>query len=187
MLPLLLPLIANLVPELIAHFGGPGASKAAAIAADVACAVAGKAAPGDAVAAIAADPALSLQFRTRMMENQERLAAIALEEKRAFLADVQDARKAFANDPAVVRLGGLILAFFGIAEVAALWGAYAVMQNGIDLDPGVVGAVMGIIGTTIGYLAAAAQQVIGYFYGSSSGAAATREALAAALQNFKPK
>lgn len=63
-------------------------------------------------------------------------------------------------------LAGLIVsAFVGICYIIV-----------IRLAPGASGEILMFIGTMIGYLASMAQTAINYFFGSSQGASATRDA-----------
>ncbi len=94
-----------------------------------------------------------------------------------YIKDVQDARKMF-NDK-IYWLGVIILVIFAITMTLCLYGAYGILSGGIILeDVSVVAAVSGFIGTIVGYIAANAQQVVGYFFGSSAGSDKKSDALA---------
>ena len=78
-------------------------------------------------------------------------------------------------------LGISILALFAITMIMSLYGAYQILLGGIIVkDVSVVAAISGFIGTIIGYIASSAQQVIGFFYGSSVGSKQKSDAMAAA-------
>jgi hypothetical protein len=54
-------------------------------------------------------------------------------------------------------------------------------------DAGLLATSTGLIGTITGYVAGNAQQVVGYFFGSSQGSADKTEAMAKAVTNFSKK
>lgn len=83
-------------------------------------------------------------------------------------------------------LGCIILLTFGMLIFGSLWGAFLLITGGIEpKDPGVVSTVTGLVGTLIGYAAANAQQVIGFFFGSSSSSERNSSALTDIVRNLK--
>lgn len=103
--------------------------------------------------------------------------------EKAYLADAQNARKAHAGDSGVFWLGVMILVTFAIVIVACLWGSYKIMVGGITIkDVAVVAAVAGFVGTIVGYVAANAQQVISFYYGSSRGSSEKSRDMADAVK-----
>ena len=100
----------------------------------------------------------------------------------AYLQDVQSARATMGRDSGVYWLGITILLVFAGVMGAVLWGSFAILTGGITIkDVAVVATVSGLVGTVVGYVAANAQQVVGYFYGSSQGSKAKTDALAEAV------
>jgi hypothetical protein len=69
-------------------------------------------------------------------------------------------------------MGIVILAIFFIVITGILYGAFQILTGGFQIkDPSVVAAVMGLIGTVLGYVSAIVQQVANYFFGSSKSSA----------------
>lgn len=110
-------------------------------------------------------------FKVQMRSMEIDLAKLNQAGELAYVADVQNARMAHAGDKGVFRLGIVILSIFAIVMVAVLWGSFAMMNGTLQVDPGVAAMVAGLVGTVTGYVAANAQQVTGYFFGSSRGSA----------------
>lgn len=130
-----------------------------------------------------------LGFQERMQaagfKHVEEMARIALEEQKSEDGDRQDARKANASDRRVFWLGVVILMTFAGTMGACLYGAYQIMAGGLKItDPGIIAAVFGFLGSIVGYIAANAQQVTGFFFGSSHGSRGNSAALAEAVQNL---
>jgi hypothetical protein len=107
-----------------------------------------------------------------------------LQETQAYVADTADARKANANNDRVFWLGVVILSTFAAVMGASLWGAYGLLTGELPVtNPAVVGMVSGFIGTVIGYVSANAQQVVGFFFGSSKGSEAKTDAMTSAFSS----
>jgi hypothetical protein len=122
------------------------------------------------------------EFKVRMKELDIDLAKLNADVEKSYLADVQDARKAHGGNTAVFWLGVTILITFASVMIAVLWGGYELMTGGSTIkDEGAKALVMGLVGTVLGYVSANAQQVVGYFFGSSKGSADKTNALAAAV------
>jgi hypothetical protein len=67
--------------------------------------------------------------------------------------------------------------------VAVLWGGYALLVSPEPIkDESMKAIVSTLIGTVVGYVAANAQQVVGYFFGSGKGSADKTDALAAVVR-----
>lgn len=77
MLPMLLPLIASVAPDLIGHFVGGNAQAVAQKAADIAMTVTGHDSPESAIQAINSSPELSLQYGKALLDNRAQLEQIA--------------------------------------------------------------------------------------------------------------
>jgi hypothetical protein len=127
-------------------------------------------------------------YAARMAEagfkDKEALAALALQETQTFVADTADARKANAGNDKVFVLGCVVLSTFATVMVASLWGAYALLTGALPIrDAALVGMVSGFVGTIIGYVSANAQQVVGFFFGSSKGSEAKSDAMASAFKS----
>lgn len=121
-------------------------------------------------------------FAVRMKELDIDLAKLNASTEVAYLQDVQSARATMGRDSGVYWLGITILLVFAGVMGAVLWGSFAILTGGITIkDVAVVATVSGLVGTVVGYVAANAQQVVGYFYGSSQGSKAKTDALAEAV------
>lgn len=104
-------------------------------------------------------------------------AKLNFDTNKIYVDDTADARK--YKDEKVFWMGVAILISFTLTMVLSLIGAYQILSGGITIkDVSVVAAVSGFIGSIIGYVASSAQQVVGYFYGSSAGSSQKTDALA---------
>jgi hypothetical protein len=116
-------------------------------------------------------------------KSQADLAALAVAEEQTYVADTADARRVNAGKRQVFYLACAILATFGIVMGLSLWGAYALLTGGLPIkDASVIGISAGLVGTIIGYTAANAQQVVGFFFGSSKGSEVKSEQIATAFK-----
>lgn len=87
-----------------------------------------------------------------------------------FTGDTQDARKTFGQQKAILYMGITILLTFAAIMGLVLYASFELLNGGISIkDVSVVAAVAGMVGSVIGYVAANAQQVVSYFFGSSHG------------------
>lgn len=134
------------------------------------------------VAVRTAEQALAIKLKELDID----LAKLNAETEKAYIADVQDARRTMGKDAGVFWLGiSILLTFAGIMS-AVLWGSFLILTGGITVkDVAMVAAVSGLIGSVVGYAAANAQQVVGYFYGSSQGSKQKTDALANAVSNLQ--
>ena len=130
-----------------------------------------------------------IAFKTRMKELDIDLAKLNASVEQAYLADVQSARNANGANRAVFWLGIAILATFGTLMGFVMYGSFQLLTGGIVLkDVAVASVVSGMIGTVVGYVAGNAQQVVGYYFGSSKGSADKTDALASAVgKAMQPK
>jgi len=99
----------------------------------------------------------------------------------AYVTDTNNARTAFAGNDNVYVLGVCILITFATLMGAVLTGCFLMMTGYFQVDPNIAAICSGMIGTVIGYVAANAQQVVSYFYGSSKGSKDNGERIGAAL------
>jgi hypothetical protein len=138
----------------------------------------------DIAAAVAgATPEQLLQLKQADQQFELQMRQLGITERELYLKDTQSARASFSGSRPVFLLGIAILLIFAIALTVSTVGSYYILTAGIQIqDPGVVAAVFGFLGTTIGYIAAQAQQVVGFFFGSSSGSAQKTDQLAQAIQ-----
>jgi hypothetical protein len=112
----------------------------------------------------------------------------ALAETATFVTDTADARGRFSADARVFMLAWAILTAFAAVAVTLVIGCFVLLSGGkVNADPGTVGIVAGMIGSLVGYLAANAQQVVSYFFGSSKGSKENGEAVRASLTDALKK
>lgn len=96
-----------------------------------------------------------------------------------------DARAKHSQNQSVFWLGVAIILSFAVVVGVSLWGSYLLLSGGITIkDVGIVAAVFGFLGTVVGYMAANAQQVTGFFFGSSKGSGDKTDAMARAFQQL---
>lgn len=130
-----------------------------------------------------------MTFKERMQsmgfQHEEELAKIGLQETQAYITDTADARGKHAGDKNVFWLGIAVLVTFAVTMGASLYGSYQILTGGITIkDVAVVAAVSGFVGSIVGYVAANAQQVISYFFGSSKGSKDKTDAMADAVRGL---
>lgn len=102
-----------------------------------------------------------------------------------FTADTQDARKTFGQQQAILYLGIAVLLIFAVVMVAVLYAAYQLLTGGINIkDVSVVAAISGMVGSVVGYVASNAQQVVGYFFGSSHGSDSKTNSMSSSLSKL---
>lgn len=127
-------------------------------------------------------------YAARMAEagfkDKESIAAMQLQEVQTYVADTADARRLNANNDRVFWMGVVILMTFAALMGASLYGAYALLTGAMPIkDVSVVGMAATFIGTVIGYVSGNAQQVVGFFFGSSKGSEAKTDAMATAFKS----
>lgn len=141
--------------------------------------------PEQLIALRAADNDFKLKMQQAGFTHEEELAKVGLQEFQTEVADKQSARQTFGQNQAVFRLGVVILLTFALVTGSSLYGAYQILTGGIPaLDAGVVAAVSTFVGAVLGYVAANAQQVTGYFFGSSAGSKEKTDAMAGAFKGI---
>jgi len=168
------PLAGAAISQLAgALLGNPDASEA-----DVAAAISSGRLSGEQVVAI---KAAENSFAVRMRELDIDVLKINQAADSALIADTSDARHAFGKDENVFVLGCIILGAFAALMGLVLTGLFYLMTGKVAVDPGVMTACGTLIGTIVGYVAANAQQVVSFFYGSSKGSKDNGQAIGAAL------
>jgi hypothetical protein len=120
-------------------------------------------------------------FAVRMKELDIDILKLNQAADAALIADTSDARHQFAGNDNVFLLGCIILGAFGVLMGLVLTGCFFLMTGKVTVDPGTLAVCAGLIGTVVGYVAANAQQVVSFFYGSSKGSKDSGDRLGAAL------
>ncbi|ACC76165.1 hypothetical protein PPMP20_19060 [Paraburkholderia phymatum] len=176
------PILGGAVAALESVFGlTPGKSSMQERQDALAAAISG-ATPEQLAAVRKADQDYAARMAEAGFKSKEALAALAVQEQTLYVQDTANAREANARNDKVFWLGVVILATFALVMFASLWGAYALLTGRVVVEnAALVGMVAGFVGTVIGYVSANAQQVVGFFYGSSKGSEAKTDAMAAAF------
>lgn len=108
-----------------------------------------------------------------------RVKELDLQEITAAITDTADARHVGSGNRGIFWLGIAVLVTFAMVMAGSLYGAYQLLTGGLAVkDVGMVAAVFGFLGTVVGYVAANAQQVVAYFFGSSVGSKQKTDAMA---------
>ncbi len=124
-------------------------------------------------------------FKVRMRELDIDLVKLNATTEQAYLNDLQNARNSNGINRSVFWLGISIMLVNALVMIAVLWGSYALLVNPNSIqDESMKAIVSALIGTIVGYVAANAQQVVGYFFGSSKGSAEKTDAMVAAVRNI---
>lgn len=175
--PALITMAAKTVGDIIGQDVAPEADA-------IASAVAG-ASPEQIAQMRQADNDFKLKMQALGFQHVEEMAKLGFQETQAFIGDTQDARNKHAQNKLVFWLGVTILVTFAAIMGFSMYGSYLLLSGGITIkDVGIVAAVFGFLGTVVGYAAANAQQVVGYFFGSSKGTGDAREAMASAFNQL---
>jgi len=103
--------------------------------------------------------------------------------------DTKDARHQNSDNNRVFWLGISVLITFSVVISGSMYGAWELLSGSSNvtkgLPEGLLAAIFSFIGTIIGYVAANAQQVISFFFGSSRGSKHKTDAMAAAFKGLK--
>jgi hypothetical protein len=175
--------VRTVAPALATALGTPLAGTAVKVLSDVFLGVPD--APASAVesAVLNATPNQLLALKTADQEYALKLKELEIDLEKTYIKDTNDARLAHASDQRVFWLGVAILLTFAGAVTGVLYSAHQILLTGMQIaDPGTAAVVFTLIGTLVGYVAANAQQVIGFFFGSSMGSKDKTAALADAIQ-----
>jgi RsiW-degrading membrane proteinase PrsW (M82 family) len=122
-----------------------------------------------------------IAYKQHLDDNKIELAKINAASDAALIADTSDARHVFGDKENVYVLGCIILGAFALLMALVLTGCFFLMTGRVQVDPSTMAVCSGLIGTVVGYVAANAQQVVSFFYGSSKGSKDSGQAMGAAL------
>ena len=128
---------------------------------------------------------IDAQVKTQMQAANLDLKKLDAQREQTYIGDTQDARKANAQNNRVFWLGVIILSTFALVMGVVFWLSYSMLGGHMSIktiDPGVVAAVFSLIGAVVGYAAANAQQVVGFFFGSSMGSGKKSDDMADAVK-----
>jgi hypothetical protein len=191
-------IVGNVAPGLATAFGGPLAGAAVGmLAKSILGETSGDKAKDEAALAEALSGGMTPELRAKVIETEASLKIEAmrmgLEEKKveqqteiAYLGDVADARKAHGGDKDIMWMGACVLIAWAVLTAGTLAGLYSLLHGGIEIkDVGVVATVFTVLGSVVGYVSNAAQQVLSYFYGSSRGSDRKTMAMSEAISSVK--
>lgn len=123
--------------------------------------------------AIAADPNLALQFKSKLLDIQAQAQHDDHERNMKEIEDKASARASFAQNKGVLILGMVQVIGFILVSGGVVYGAFSFLIGDVSLqgkDPGTVALVASIISSTLAVLGTMAMQPNGFFYGSSKDA-----------------
>lgn len=193
-------LVAGVAPGLATVLGGPLAGAAvSALAKQLTGASSGDAVKDEATVAGLLAGGMTPEIRSAIVaaDKEVRIAIInaGTREKEIeagsdakVLEDVQDARKHNAGNADVLTMGIIILVAWALLMGGTLWALYEMLVGGIQIkDVGVVATVFTVLGSLVGYVSNVAQQVVGFFFGSSRGSAQKTIELANAISRSAPQ
>ena len=189
MLPLI-PLALQLLPGLAGAIFGKNGEAVAKTVTEVATEIFGTDDKDAVETAIAKDPTLALRFKEKLLDVRDKEAERAHQERLAELGDVQDARQLFRNGGQNVssNLAYITVAAFFVINGTMLWGYYALMTQGVQIkNPELVIAIANAVGMLAGFVNSKAEQVYGFFFGSSVSARANAQATSNALGEIAKK
>ncbi len=167
-----------LIGEAVSMIGGALLGNPAATESDVATAISNGKLTGDQIVAL---KTAENDFTLKMKSLDIDVLKINQAADAALIADTSDARHTFSGNENVFVLGCIILSAFGVLMALVLTGCFFLMTGKVNVDPGTLAVCAGLIGTVVGYVAANAQQVVSFFYGSSKGSKDSGAAMGAAL------
>lgn len=183
-------LVAGIAPVLGTALGGPLAGQAISMLGealglgsnasetDVAAAVTSGKLTGEQIVAM---KTAEQDFAVRMRGLDIDVLKLNQASDAALIADAVSARQTFGGNENVFVLGVWILSTFALLMATVLVGLFFLMTGRVNVDPGVLTACGTLIGTIVGYVAANAQQVVSFFYGSSKGSKDSGAAIGQAL------
>lgn len=125
---------------------------------------------------------IDVEFRLKMEAAGLELKKLEAETEKAYLSDVQDARKANAGEKSTFWLGVSILVTFAVVMALVLIACFKILNRTLIVDPGTAAVVFTLIGTIVGYVASNAQTVVNFVFGSSRGSGKKSDDIASAVQ-----
>lgn len=190
MLQALIPLALQFVPGLVGAAFGKNAAAVAASVGEAAQSVFGTDDKDKIEKAIAADPKLAWAFKEKLLDLRDREGQREHDERMAEMEGVKNARDLFKNGGQQVasNLAYVTVAAFFVINGAMLWGYYALLTQGVAIkNPELTIAIANAVGLLAGFINSKAEQVYGFFFGSSVSARANAAAAGAALGDIAKK
>jgi VIT1/CCC1 family predicted Fe2+/Mn2+ transporter len=122
-------------------------------------------------------PEAQLALRKADQDFAVQVQTLANDAIKTYMDDVQDARKHNSSNQNIVKLAYIILSIFAAIMACAL--VFSLLKAG-DINP----AESALTGAVVGYVAGLAQQVVGFFFGSSSSSDKKTDAMADAIKKI---
>lgn len=177
--------IGSIAPTIAKVVGGPLAGTAVSVLAKALGL--GDNATEDQVAQViaTATPDQILAIKKADQDFAVRMRELDIRMDEDYIQDTANARQAHKDNAGVFWLGIAILATFAVVMTGVIGGYFAIMTGDIEVkDIALVSTASAMIGTVVGYVAANAQQVVSYFFGSSRGSNDKTQAMAQAVANI---
>lgn len=180
--------VGKIVPGLAGVLFGPAGTLVANGVMEAAKAVFGDDVDGaDALErAIAADPGKALEFKSKLLEIQDAERQRQHDERMAEIGDGQNARNAFiaTRSRTVPALTIITAVMFFVFNGTALYAMWALFNRTVHINPEDVQIALfaaGTFGSILTYVNSKAEQVWGFFFGSSHSSAQKTEAMSSSL------
>jgi hypothetical protein len=183
----LVALATSLVPSLAGWIFGKGGEAVAETVVDAAKHLFGTDDKDEIEKAIAAKPELAWEFKSKLLDIRDREAERAHMERMKEIDDIQNARAAQASTQSAVTptiaISTVILFF--VSNGLILVGAYFAMTSSIEVkNVELALAVAAIVGGVVTNVNSKADQVFGFFFGSSVSARSNSQATQVALADI---
>ena len=166
----LLGLAASLVPTIGRWIGGASGEAVGKAVGEAATQIFGTSDEKEIEKVIARDPNLAAQFKIQVLEISDRAGQREAERLTKELQDVQNARAMHQTkpDPTVQHLAYSTAFTFLVMNCAVAYGVFALLTKGMDIKNYELAiAAAGVIGNLQGMVNSKAEQVWGFFFGSS--------------------
>lgn len=128
---------------------------------------------------------IDAQVKAQMQAANFDLKKLEAQTEQAYLSDIEDARKTNGGNKGTFWMGVSILVTFFVLMSLVLAFCFRILTKGLLIaDPGTVAVVFTLIGTIVGYVAANAQTVVNFEFGSSRGSMNKSDDMASAVKNL---
>lgn len=143
-------------------------------------ALAGGLTPEQRTALIAADG----EYRKALLAADVRKTEIAAQTEAAYIADVDAARRAHAQQKGVLVLAYVINVASYLTVAGVLYGCFVLLgaKGGLQIDPGIAAMLGGIVGAAVQWVLSNSGQANGFVFGSSPGSRQTAADLGGAIK-----
>lgn len=180
--------IGSVAPTIATALGGPLAGTAVGALSNALFGTPDKTEQEVAAEISKATPEQLMAMKKADQEFEIKMKEMDIDLTKSYIADTSDARHTFGANNRVFWLGMSILITFTIIIGLVLYGCYRITTGTFQVkDAGIFATATGLVGTITGYVAGNAQQVVGYFFGSSAGSAEKTNAMSQAINQIAKK